>query len=228
MYFLIFFWGSCCASAGLGIGCQLNEAQPHWTRRSQCDDCQHKLPWFHLVPIMSYIYLLGRCAYCHTRISPINLLAEVTGGTSLLVLYHIYHSSSLCPYYLALWSCCLIMAGCDYHSYWIPTPLLIVTSICCLPFICQAPHHLFHTLLIGGYLGGYSFIRPQTIGWADIWLLTLFSSLLPYNLLPHLLGGSACLGLILWHILPRKKRAIPFAPCIFLCFYSLCLCQALI
>lgn len=227
MYVLLFLWGSCCASAGLGLGYQLKETQSHWMRRSRCDHCQRTLCWFHLVPIISYICLLGRCAYCRSRIDPINLLAEIAGGASMLALYHVYYSSSLCPYYLALWSCCLIMAGCDYHSYWIPTPLLVIASICCLPLVFQAPHHLFHTLLIGVYLGGYSLIRPQTIGWADVWLLMLFASLLPYFLLPHLLGGSAFLGLIMWRGLPRKEKAIPFAPCIFLCFYSLCLYQTL-
>jgi leader peptidase (prepilin peptidase)/N-methyltransferase len=37
--------------------------------RSACAHCGRKLAWFELVPILSYLFLGGRCRHCRTKIS---------------------------------------------------------------------------------------------------------------------------------------------------------------
>lgn len=37
--------------------------------RSICPKCKHKLAWFHNIPLVSYMFLMGKCAYCHKKIS---------------------------------------------------------------------------------------------------------------------------------------------------------------
>lgn len=37
--------------------------------RSHCMKCGHKLQWFELVPVLSYIFLWGRCRQCKGKIS---------------------------------------------------------------------------------------------------------------------------------------------------------------
>lgn len=37
--------------------------------RSACPKCGHKLKWFELVPLLSFLFLLGRCRKCRKRIS---------------------------------------------------------------------------------------------------------------------------------------------------------------
>ena len=34
--------------------------------RSHCDHCGETLKWDDLIPIVSYIFLRGKCRYCHT------------------------------------------------------------------------------------------------------------------------------------------------------------------
>ena len=36
---------------------------------SKCPKCQNKLKWWHNIPILSYIFLRGKCAYCKEHIS---------------------------------------------------------------------------------------------------------------------------------------------------------------
>lgn len=36
--------------------------------RSECTHCHHKLAWFDLIPVMSWLSLRGRCRYCGKRI----------------------------------------------------------------------------------------------------------------------------------------------------------------
>ena len=36
---------------------------------SKCPKCLNKLKWYHNIPILSYIFLKGKCAFCHEKIS---------------------------------------------------------------------------------------------------------------------------------------------------------------
>ncbi|MEK7617145.1 MAG: prepilin peptidase [Patescibacteria group bacterium] len=48
--------------------------------RSYCPQCKHKLQWYDLLPIISYLLLRGRCRYCGDRISVEYFLVEVVMG----------------------------------------------------------------------------------------------------------------------------------------------------
>ncbi|MEK7103077.1 MAG: prepilin peptidase [Patescibacteria group bacterium] len=46
-----------------------NGTQSWLKGRSHCPSCHHRLGWYDLVPIISYVLLNGRCRYCNTPIS---------------------------------------------------------------------------------------------------------------------------------------------------------------
>ncbi|MDO8576951.1 MAG: prepilin peptidase [Candidatus Daviesbacteria bacterium] len=48
--------------------------------RSYCPKCRHKLAWYDLVPILSFISLKGKCRYCHKKIGIEYVLVEVGMG----------------------------------------------------------------------------------------------------------------------------------------------------
>lgn len=48
--------------------------------RSFCPNCNHKLGFFDLIPILSYIFLGGKCRYCKQKIRPRYLLLEIASG----------------------------------------------------------------------------------------------------------------------------------------------------
>lgn len=50
--------------------------------RSKCPNCAHRLSWFELVPIFSWIFLKGKCKNCKSKISPQYPLVEI--GTAVL------------------------------------------------------------------------------------------------------------------------------------------------
>ncbi|MCL4366057.1 prepilin peptidase [Patescibacteria group bacterium] len=51
--------------------------------RSYCPMCKHKLAWYDLFPIFSYILLGGKCRYCHKKIGIEYVLVEI--GMGILV-----------------------------------------------------------------------------------------------------------------------------------------------
>jgi leader peptidase (prepilin peptidase)/N-methyltransferase len=38
--------------------------------RSKCPACEHVIRWHENIPVLSYLWLKGRCAYCQVKISP--------------------------------------------------------------------------------------------------------------------------------------------------------------
>ena len=45
--------------------------------RSRCPSCRHAIAWHENIPLVSYLWLKGRCSACKTRISPRYPLVEV-------------------------------------------------------------------------------------------------------------------------------------------------------
>lgn len=48
--------------------------------RSRCDKCKKTLTWYQNIPLLSFLFLGGRCAYCKKKISIMNPVMEVLMG----------------------------------------------------------------------------------------------------------------------------------------------------
>lgn len=55
--------------------------------RSICPSCRRKIKWRHLVPIFSWIFLGGKCAYCGRKISVHYLMMEILTGIVFLATF---------------------------------------------------------------------------------------------------------------------------------------------
>ena len=47
---------------------------------SRCQQCGHAIRWYENVPVLSYVFLRGRCSSCKTRISPRYPIVELVTG----------------------------------------------------------------------------------------------------------------------------------------------------
>lgn len=54
-------------------------------KRSYCPNCTHKLSFFDMIPILSYIFLGGKCRYCKQKIRIRYLLLEILTGIIFLL-----------------------------------------------------------------------------------------------------------------------------------------------
>lgn len=55
-------------------------------KHSYCPNCNHKLGFFELIPVLSYLFLGGKCKKCKQKIRIRYLLLEILGGISFVVL----------------------------------------------------------------------------------------------------------------------------------------------
>ena len=65
--------------------------------RSFCPKCNHKLSFWDMIPVLSYIFLGGKCRYCKEKIRIRYLLLEILTGTVFL-LFAISLDLSLIPF----------------------------------------------------------------------------------------------------------------------------------
>lgn len=54
-------------------------------KRSYCPKCNHKLSFFDMIPILSYIFLGGKCRYCKEKIRVRYILLEIFTGFIFLL-----------------------------------------------------------------------------------------------------------------------------------------------
>ena len=102
-------------------------------KHSYCPNCNHKLGFFDLFPILSYVFLKGKCRYCNNKIRPRYLILEVfTGFTFLLIaisiniqVYNINNVINLIALIIYV-SILFIIAGIDKEKIYIQKNVIAV------------------------------------------------------------------------------------------------------
>ena len=227
---------------GLAIGSFLNVCiyrlpqglSIHSPHRSFCPECRTPIPFYDNIPILSYLFLRGRCRHCGTKISKVYPLVELTTG--ILFLFSLYRFG---PTLALLHSCLFIsllipITWIDARWYIIPNAIILVGLItgAVVTFLIALTRHNPGYLidhLIGAMVGGTAMaliavvgtilFRKKAMGGGDIKLMILIGLFL--GGWPHLLVvimASAFTGSIIGLSLVAlgKKSGggsrIPFGP----------------
>lgn len=129
---------------GLIIGSFLNvvifrlNTKKSFGGRSACMSCQNKLSWFELIPLASYIGLLGRCRNCKTKISIQYPLVELAVGIIFAAFFikfqdifflSAYGFAAQYAYYTLFFSLLLVVATYDLKHKIIPDVLSFILGV---------------------------------------------------------------------------------------------------
>ena len=111
-------------------------------KHSYCPNCNHKLGFFDLFPVLSYIFLGGKCKYCSNKIRPRYLILELLSGFTFLMLaisskMHILSVNSIiASVFLLLYvSILFIVCGIDKENILIEKKVLLFGFIIELIYI---------------------------------------------------------------------------------------------
>ncbi len=85
-YFIIFIIGTLVGSFLTLATYRIPLNQDITHKRSYCPNCNHRLEFWDLIPVWSYIFLGAKCRYCKKKISPRYFLIEVFSGLAFVFL----------------------------------------------------------------------------------------------------------------------------------------------
>ena len=107
--------------------------------RSYCPNCNHKLSFFDMIPILSYTFLGGKCRYCKEKIRVRYILLEILSGLVFVVFaasikISIFNLNNQILIYfivgLLYLATLFIIAGIDKERIRIEKPVLLFGFIC--------------------------------------------------------------------------------------------------
>lgn len=133
---------------------------------SHCYTCHNTLKWYHNIPILSYIFLRGKCGYCSTPFSAQYAVIEFMGAIiSTLVYVLLFPKLSLAQFWVA-------------YAFFIISYLLIIIDFKTM----LLPDEYNYILLWGGLLAtslGVNFYQNDLVDsvWGIISIYTLTFSI---------------------------------------------------
>jgi len=215
--------GTCMGSFLNVVASRTMEDKSWWGKeRSECPHCGTRLVWKDLVPILSYIFLRGKCRYCKRHIPARYFIVEIAGGLAggLLAWRWGFSYSAVIAlitgYGLLLNSTTDLYSGYIYDLY-----ALIPGFICLLLRIAGGLHGIMDgvegALLGFGVIAAIILISRGGMGWGDASLMAGVGAALGWKMtavalyLGFMVGGTIAIALLLLKIVKRKD-AIALGP----------------
>ncbi len=193
---------------------------------SHCTQCQTPLKAWHNIPVISYLWLRGKCAFCNTSISPRYILVELlTTGLGLMIAW-VLGASITTVMALVLTYTLVALTFIDLEHKLLPD--LLTLPLIWLGLVVNS-FGLFSTLedalwgVVAGYMSlwlVYWVFRLVTgkhgMGYGDFKLLAALGAWLGWETLPIIVLISAAFGVVVSLILRMKTTPIdpqiPFGP----------------
>ncbi|MBU3851477.1 MAG: prepilin peptidase [Candidatus Paralactobacillus gallistercoris] len=212
---LLFISGACVVSFIQLCADRLAAQQSLLLPRSFCFNCHHKLSYYDLIPIISYLYLHGRCRYCHQRLKLTMPIFEIIGG--LVTIWLVNNLAvSMWPFMILLCGELIFVTLTDINEYFIYTfPTIAITLALLIIHPTDITVHWRSCLAITTPLLLYS-RASHGLGLGDILLIAQISLFCSWELtlLGILIACLICMGFFYWQQLLFKRHFLrmPFVP----------------
>ena len=131
MEFIICLWITCIgAILGSFLGCMgyriPNKIKTTYPS-SFCSTCKKSLKWYMNIPIISYIFLKGKCAYCKKKIGFIYFLCELFGAGMFLASYLLFGFTEKFFLIIILTCALIVTIVSDFLYYYISDRVLVMS-----------------------------------------------------------------------------------------------------
>ena len=225
MIIMFFILGTIFGSFYNVVGYRIPKGESILYPPSHCTKCNHKLGPLELIPVLSYIFLGGKCKNCKNKISCFYPIFEFASGLLFALSYHVFGLTLDCLLAIVFISMLLIIIISDYQTMIIPDSVLIVFGIAILIikyFIVGYPEIMYSLLngiaafvfmLLLKLLGDFLFKR-ESMGGGDIKLMLIFGIMFGYVMSIFSVFLAAIIGLPVSLIILKKNKSheIPFGP----------------
>lgn len=202
--------------------------------RSKCDHCRKQIAWYDNVPLLSFLWLGGRCRNCHKQIAPIYFFTELGAfllGIVFCLAYLWIPALQMMPvwqlviYPLILFVLFFVLLA-DLQYLLVPDFLVLVLTI--LVILAQIAsgeswwRPMIAVVFSTGFFAGLAIVaqkimKKEAIGMGDLKLMIPLAFLLSWPkialsiFLAFIIGGVFAMLVL---VMGRKKfgQVLPFAP----------------
>ena len=203
-----------------------------WWPPSSCRSCGQRIAPWHNIPILSYLWLRGRCARCGTRISSRYPVVEAITAIVSVIAAAVFGPTPALVAALGFTWALLVLALIDIDHQYLPDsitqPLLWAGLLISLVSVDGEPITVdVQSSVIGaaaGYLSLWSVFHlfklvtgKEGMGYGDFKLLAAAGAWLGWQMLPLVILLSAAVGAIFGSIMliaagKSRQTPIPFGP----------------
>lgn len=197
---------------------------------SHCVHCKHRLHAMDLIPVFSYLSLLGRCRYCRIKISPIYLAGEII--TAVLFVITAWMLGPVPELMVGFFFSAILttVTVTDLKYMLIPDKIIffaVIVGLILRLFIHPLPlwNHLLGMVIGGGTLYCIAWLslvvlRKEGMGGGDIKLFLFIGLIMGWQLTLLALFAASLFGSLYGAVLlvlqrMDSNRILPFAP--FIC-----------
>lgn len=200
--------------------------------RSKCDHCHKTLSWKDLIPLVSFIYLKGKCRYCRASLSYQYPLLEIFTGLMFALTYLLIFNFQISNFNFLIFnlifslvfvSSLIVIFFADLKYGIIPDETLAVIVLITVPYLFINHQSLILNHFISA-LGAFLFFlliftltRGRGMGFGDVKLAGALGLLLGFPgvglaiYIAFLTGGLTGIILILWKK-KMLKSEVAFGP----------------
>lgn len=194
---------------------------------STCPHCQHKIRYYENIPVISWLFLKGKCSQCANKISIRYPMIEIcTMVLSLLVAHHFGPTAQMLWALLLTW-CLVTLTMIDFDHMLLPDQITQPLLWLGLIININGTFAPLSDAVIGavvGYMSLYSVFwlfklltGKEGMGFGDFKLLAVFGAWLGWQQLPLLILMASVVGAIVGITLMlfknlQKDQGIPFGP----------------
>lgn len=219
-------WKAECADM-LGVKVDLPPEMTLSTPRSRCPSCGHAIAWYENIPVLSYLWLRGKCSACKTPISARYPFFEVLTAAIFAALAWRFGAQPTTLLWCAFAAVLVALAGIDWDTTLLPDGLtlpllwggLVAAALGLTTSLSSAVWGA-----VAGYLSLWSVYwlfklatGKEGMGYGDFKLLAALGAWLGASMvLPVVLGASifgAVVGIAMkLNSSLREGRYVPFGP----------------
>ena len=129
LYIIIFIYGIVIGSFVNVLIYRLPLHENITTEHSHCMSCGHRLRWYDLVPLFSWVFLKGKCRYCKTKISAQYPVIEAVNGFGYVLIFIMNGFNFTGILYALCFSMLTAITVIDWRTYEIPLGLNITILV---------------------------------------------------------------------------------------------------
>lgn len=155
---------------------------------SHCMSCGHRLRWYDLFPLFSYLLLKGRCRYCGAKISCQYPIVEALNGILYVIVFMANGISLQSVIYCLMASALLVISVVDWRTFEIPVAcnifLLALGVVLCIIDFKNILEHLIGLVVVSALLYVLYFLSAgKAIGGGDVKLMGAAGLILGWKLI---------------------------------------------